>query len=355
MKLPQETSQALTRFIVFATFLVVLCHADDVLWYKGSFARYFGGAFSDANVCNFFLVSGFLLARHFGEAGWYKKAVASRISTLVLPYFVWNTLIALWMGDFRTALAEPTIAMKCLRVLGLYGILPWEWPAIFPMWYIRSLFLFVLVSPLAFRYSLRSKWTFLATAAVPLAYVVFSGLHPAVFVDWVEWFFHPVGFVYFIAGAGCAIYAKEFPDRLKRIPAIVPLAIWIASSAAVFMLGTESFLAKSHIASLLNAAVEVFSLLWISFSLKLRGPLLDALASSVFFIYAAHYHLLGLVKKFAVPVRFGEAVDFCVAAIGAVAISAALAQLLQRFAPHLAALLSGGRVARKVASRHETK
>lgn len=66
-----EESRVVTRFAIFATLLVVMCHADDPIprEVRSFYVSWLGDKFSDANVCNFFFLSGWLLARRFDLTG----------------------------------------------------------------------------------------------------------------------------------------------------------------------------------------------------------------------------------------------------------------------------------------------
>lgn len=77
--LKDRQNNVLSVLSFFATLLVVMCHVDDFLpcreGVEGMIVRYLGGAFSDANVANFFVLSGYFLARHVGEKSWYVDAL----------------------------------------------------------------------------------------------------------------------------------------------------------------------------------------------------------------------------------------------------------------------------------------
>ena len=54
----------------------------------------------------FFFASGFFLARHFGESGWYKEAISVRMRTLVVPFVLWGIInlvvnFSMWYGDSK--------------------------------------------------------------------------------------------------------------------------------------------------------------------------------------------------------------------------------------------------------------
>lgn len=111
----------------------------------------------------FFLVSGYMLARHAGEKGWYRSALHTRLRTVVVPYIFWCVLPAFLMMPL-SILADcqahrvfgtsvPLISAP-FRVLGL----GWEWPVNTPLWYLRSLMILVLLSPMVKLLTARIGW-----------------------------------------------------------------------------------------------------------------------------------------------------------------------------------------------------
>lgn len=100
----------------------------------------------------FFIVSGFFLAQHFDEHGWWKRENQKRIKSLLIPFVVWSIIsliTAVLIGIISDVLAHRPFgtnifcfnADKRLRILGLdlTGS-----PLHFPLWYVRCLILFVL-------------------------------------------------------------------------------------------------------------------------------------------------------------------------------------------------------------------
>ena len=78
----------------------------------------------------FFVISGFLLAGHFSEHGWWRRETGKRTKSLLIPYVVWNCVY--WVisclphaGDFGFG--------GCSDVLGLN---PFAWSALPYLWYV---------------------------------------------------------------------------------------------------------------------------------------------------------------------------------------------------------------------------
>ena len=44
----------------------------------------------------FFFASGFFLAGHIGEVGWWLKEVRKRVRTLAVPFWIWSSIICLF-------------------------------------------------------------------------------------------------------------------------------------------------------------------------------------------------------------------------------------------------------------------
>lgn len=100
-------------------------------------------------VCNiavpfFFIASGYFLAKHFDESGWWKREVAKRIRSLLIPMFLWWGILILWAMPF--SIAANKLAGRSL--LDSVPLADGKIPGIGVLWYLRTLFVFVLVSPL---------------------------------------------------------------------------------------------------------------------------------------------------------------------------------------------------------------
>lgn len=94
----------------------------------------------------FFIVSGFFLGRHIGEKGWWLKEVKKRITSLLIPFFIFNFLY--WLIFDHN--------IEGLSLIGLLKVIigtPFGYPTLGPLWYVRSLFLYVVLSIILSRLS----------------------------------------------------------------------------------------------------------------------------------------------------------------------------------------------------------
>lgn len=98
----------------------------------------------------FFLVSGYFLARHCDEDGWWSVAVKKRFRTLAVPYLIWNAVafpVLLCRRYAENGVFERPTVNDCLVA---FGLRPLSMGADYPLWYVRALCFFVLLSPLLF-------------------------------------------------------------------------------------------------------------------------------------------------------------------------------------------------------------
>lgn len=136
-------NDVLATFTFLATFLVVTCHADDAMYGHPLAISILGGSFSDANVYNFFCLSGYFLGRHLEERHWWRSAILKRISTLLVPYCLWNVI---YLAIHVVSGLPHATGWKGFDQL--FGVMLGSTPECFVMWYVKTLCLFVIVSPL---------------------------------------------------------------------------------------------------------------------------------------------------------------------------------------------------------------
>ena len=181
----------------------------------------------------FFAFSGYFLARHGQEPGWWRKAVGKRVFSLVVPYFIW--LLAFLC--FFTTFAHPDASFFHYEdIPSILGFVPWNPPRLVPYWFMRSLFVFVLVSPLVVKAVAAGRGVcLLATAAaLDLVYWVLVALQVIGMetprIGSFFWYgFNLDGFVYFTLGVCQAM--RPFPKpsaRTVRICGCVAASLVVA-------------------------------------------------------------------------------------------------------------------------------
>ena len=159
---------ALMSFV--AAVLVVCIHAPytPVRGLSQLFEDFVGTHLASAAVPFFFIASGFFLGRHTDEQGWYGTALRKSVKTLLIPYLIWCVILCVTrnLNSFMANVMhhEPLMRYIDLRPINMFGLNPNVNPPQ-PLWYLRALMFFVLVSS-AFVRLARNKVVFAISAVV---------------------------------------------------------------------------------------------------------------------------------------------------------------------------------------------
>ena len=338
---------------VFAL-LVVAIHVHWPPLLPARFAFAFHVALSAA-VPFFFAVSGFFLARHWEEPGWWRTAVVKRMRTLAIPYFAWSAVAMaviaacgaaanLFAG--RPPLHGLHVAPDGFRAF--FGLNLFCYPELGPLWYVRCLLLFVLAAPLFKRLDDRLGWA-LPPAALALSIAVQMSLDGGT-GSWAFFFsngFSLWGLSFFLLGIRLRRGATPVETVVRRAfpTALAALGITLASRALL-----PAGAAKAM--PLLNAAAVV-SFLVVAVRLAPSRPWPKALTSSAFPIFVLHWILFYVYAAVfgvapaglrAWPYRIAQ---WCVGVGGSIAI----AGVVNQTCPRVAAWLFGGRTPSREGSR----
>lgn len=106
-------------------------------------------------VPSFFVMAGFFLVGHVDEVGWYGRAVKTRIQSLLIPFYIWTIFGVLFScaiacgirlvgySQYNGPIAFPEFTGEWI-VINL-GLNPFVQIGV--LWFVRALFIFVLLSP----------------------------------------------------------------------------------------------------------------------------------------------------------------------------------------------------------------
>ncbi len=233
-KISPEVSAKISLFSFAGTVCVCLLH---VPWPVDSEATRLLGrailAVCPAALAFFFAFAGYFLARHAQEPGWWRQAVAKRVFTLGGPYCIW--LLA-FLAFFTTVVRPEFSFFHYNGIASVLGLVPWNPPRLVPYWFMRCLFLFVLVSPFVVK-AVAAGWGLLLIAmlyALNLVYWLFVALGvigmETPYVGSFFWYgFNLDGFVYFVLG----IYLAMRP--LPRLSARAVRVCGLVAATLVFL------------------------------------------------------------------------------------------------------------------------
>ena len=287
----------------------------------------------------FFLASGYLIAGHFGEPGWWRREAVKRLKTLLLPYVAWSALFGLYLfiGTavpelYRTHAFDPADWWRGKDAL-LFGLDLRQPPLMLSLWYLRTLFLLVLLSGvLAGAVRRRGAATLVMLGAAYLAYGVLVDWRPELAANalgsLLRSTFAPEAFFYFAAGLWL------------RIRDVKP----VARRASPFLLVAAALLAvRQAVGPWLPYPVVIPFALYGVWCAVPATPWPKALTSLSFPIYLIHWffvHFLSCAR----PEPGVTPIAFSLAFVGIAAASVAVALALRRLLPRrMAGILFGGR------------
>lgn len=344
IEISAECSAKLATFSFFAAIMVVMIHArwflcgDGMLQYV--MRRLLSEGVTQVSVPFFFVVSGFLLAGRMSQTGWWWRSVKSRTVSLLLPYVIWDVLFTvgifgiLWLaqhhlvGSVRECLfASISCGMeRWSHVPGLHEL--WV-SADDPMWYVRSLFILVLISPVYSVLKFDRYGVLLGLLFVMLFTIVFL-IAPTVpllskFV-WttLEW----RGCLYF----GIGIWLRYHPLNFSRMAywgfGVLAVVIWFVGCSA-----------NAHWLSRYFWMPLAIGAIW---GLVPAVSLSRSVSALSFPIFVIHDFFMWIAKG-VLDYQHPAVWKYCLSVFLVVLISSLVARLVHRVFPYGAKILFGGR------------
>ena len=269
----------------------------------------------------FFVFSGYFLAGHVAERQWWRNALSKRWRSLLVPYFVWSLIICV----FTAAWARE--ASPFLMVLASVGLDPFRHPLAMPLWYLRTLMVYVVVSPVLV-WALRRKPVALLTGA----FAAFVGLS-----DWYQPGSWRYTIAYFLGFGNLFFFVLGIAFRLKLVSLLKSRRLlWISLLGFVPALG--HFGAWASMVLSLQIVLMMYAIWYVMPSWCLpRG-----VVTLTFPLYLLHWIVLDWCNRV-----LGDDVE-TLGRLGGrfvliVAGSAIISLLLRRFLPRLSTVLWGGR------------
>jgi len=227
----------------------------------------------------FYITSGYLFFANVSQ--WsvriYKQKLLRRAKTLLIPYIVWNLLMAVKLGtiDWTTLWAYWTAAGVQTDWLGDLQFM--SAPANMPLWFLRDLMVVSLMSPLV--YIVLRYWGRWLLAVLVVWYL--SGV--CAFVTGLSAY----AVTFFTLGAFCGINKLELTAVARNFETASYLLTILLAAAMMLTWGTAVF-SSLMLAFRLAGAVAVINLC--SRILEMTPRRIPETASrSSYFIFLAHY------------------------------------------------------------------
>lgn len=352
MKISEELSRQMAAMSFICACLIVGIHSTpspDV----GTWQWWVANLIGKEGICRiavpwFFLASGFFLAGHFGEDGWWGREVKKRVRSLVVPFFAWTIIgktvgLVIWWGTQLTGhkcgFKFPFDGGILHSIVTLVGLNPFE--NIGVVWYLRALFLLVVASPL-FYWAIKKVGVF-----APIMLFVGYGVYCTLIYFSNVWdYFMPIrGIAYFSVGA--ALRMGTLNKVLK--PNKLLLGATIACIGGGLLL-LKMIAWRKGMVTMGNMFdfLMVLPLMLIVWNCCKHIRLPRAYVANSFALYLIHSHLLLFSIVVFVVIGQRDAMNVSILAFAlrwlfAVVVSLALAAMIKRCLPKVAVLLFGGR------------
>ena len=280
----ERLSRKLSLMSLVAAAMIVMIHSFPPSAYGHYIGKYVVAVLKDG-ICEiavpyFFLASGFFLASHIQEEGWWSREVRKRVKTIVVPFVIWCAIFGIYMAGRKLAgnvcsgreiFANFPHGWRALSWIGLY---PLDRPMYGALWFLRALMVFFLISPLLVALVRKLGWVFIGLLF--LLYMFVNAFYPLDSGN-AGRFFHFVfsmrGLAYFTLG----IQLRRNPQIWRSATFALPLGI------ILIMVGFVT----SHV-SYMRYVVEVALLLWGVFSILPDVHLSAFWRSASFPIFLVH-------------------------------------------------------------------
>lgn len=319
--------------------------------------------FARVGVPLFFVISGFLFFYRIDfNSDVYKKKLRSRVTTLLIPYILWNIIAILWqlkcfIPGISSFIHPVEIRISLIRIINTFfcntyhsGIIlgpPYFseaglYPIDGPLWYVRDLLVMVTISPII--YWIIKKGGAGSVVIIGLIWL-FSSI---IFPEGSNYLFMFVTASFFFScGAYYSIFNSNFVVSFRKLK-YAPMAYIIIAilDALTKHQNCNVYLHKVGILFGVVSIVVIVSNLLMLEKVKVN----NTLENSSFFIFALHFLFIGeLGKVIFVLFRVDDSNPYTMLAlyfiipILTVLLCLGLYVLLKSYLPRICNLLTGGR------------
>lgn len=281
----------LVLYILFLHAFTVDSLAGHPLYFKViyPFALWIG----ETGVPAYFFISGMLF---FYSKKSFEQKIKDRLTTLVIPYLIWNGLIILGYYLAYVAGGHDSLinndkyiseytAIDYVRAFWDRG----DWgdsngkPILPPMWYIRNLFLLCLFSPVI-------QWVIQKTKViVPILLVI-------LWISFQNDVYVLQSLSIFSLGALFPILGIDLIDFLRKHQRMLLLMFGIVTLSD-FLTHIVISIPMAHLAHRLALILNIFATIWMGVVLSQRGITFKTLSHMAFFIFCVHLPIMIVLRR----------------------------------------------------------
>lgn len=306
---------------------VVFIHSQYNIISESFIQTFLGEMVGRIAVPLFFCISGFLFFyKYTNNIEVYKSKIKKRIKSLLIPYFLWNTIAFLIYTLIYRTMEWGQFFSSYLAVEGKGGTSPADGP----LWFIRNLFFVSLFSPII--YSIITNK--IVKLLIPL-FILFWILHLPFTQTGIY-----IAFTFFSLG-GTFNYIK-MPFKVTIYTVLLTLVIYVTFCIIDFFLENNNCKIIFHNTNIL---LGMF-LFWIIHQKAINTSIenkLKYLSDRSFFIFCSHEILLYSIKLFISEHITINSFTYIITAFITITISIIIYNLINCFSPKISAYLNGNR------------
>lgn len=354
--IPPAISYKLANLGFVCAILVVFIHIIHPVYEKFNptwwVCTFLQGSISCIAVPFFFFASGYFFAGHLGEEGWWRKGLRKRIGTLLVPYFLWNALflalyggvhlVKLWQG---IPIGGEDVSWNLYGIVSAFGLNPFTWSACGVLWYVRTLLVFMALSPILLMPLLWGRrWGIAWMVILALTYVCLMpetsvNVEPdaSALTRFAKRFLPEWGLFYFSAG----VFLRRWPVGLS-LPKVASWGLLLLGWAGLICMAIGYLpIPYMKVIFLMVALIGAWGVIPVS-------PWPKWLISLAFPIYVMHTGILWRFSSLGQAVPFINAfllspAGYLAQGMVAIVIAGGVTLALRRWMPRMAGVLFGGR------------
>ncbi|MDR0894100.1 MAG: acyltransferase [Prevotellaceae bacterium] len=321
-------------------------HDSNTLPIYQHVSYFFSHIVSDMAVPLFFFISGFLFfysVDTFSKAT-YKRKLSKRVSTLLVPYIIWNLIAMLilfmsqtFLSGLNSGMSKPIIDYTLGDFLhAFWDIRGGVVPIYEPFWYIRDLMVMALFSPIVFYVVKRTKYY----AALLFGFMWI--LHLNIPITGLE----SSSIFFFMTGSYYSIHHKNFVDILAPYQrASIAAYIVMVTIGLCFM--EQAWMPYWHHICLLFGMIAVITTT-AQFVSKGKWKANSFLNNSSFFLYGLHMYLITFAHKILIRTMNPHSElsllgIYFLTPLLVIALCLSLYWLLHKYLPKTVTIMCGGR------------
>lgn len=350
MKISRYNSQKIKVLSFMAILMVLFIHAVfheakefPISAYVQEFCA-FSGLSIVANPL-FFCISGFLFFTGMTEVSECYPKIKKRVKTLLVPYIIWNVIFVLWyvvlgiVPGISQYINSNLVDNICSNgpLIALYNL--FIVPAGFQLWFLRDLMMYIVLSPVIYLVIQRLRFFGL------LILFIFGSLGLVYFPPEIKFW----GAFFFTLGGYIALLKPSEVLQIKISPAMAVCCFVIYILNAIVRPLNIISLAGTDMVVELCALIAIWRLYDVVVKDE-KGKLVSFFAfcgSYSFFIYLFHEPAFNIIKKLGIKVCGGGSISliilYLICPFIMIAVSIAVANLLQKMMPKIYAVIVGGR------------